>query len=205
MIEKIDHIEEVREQQTAPLNCVEGYEELTEALVRPAVALECAMVDFATAFLIENSVGAMLEQWGRFVYLPRTTTDDDLYRSDIRGELLAASSSGLIDQLHTIIRLIIGDADAEVMISADESAPACALVVLTSPNGISVEITQRVTRLVTRAKAAGVKINVAFNLAPVGSALGFGSLVSPGAGNQSFSSLVTPGEPTDGYFTSLVF
>lgn len=129
------------------------------ALVRPAQAVEDAFWQLLTETGISRALGVSLDRIGKIVGQVRDGRDDETYRAVLRARILANRSSGKIEELITIVRLVLG---ADVVVSIEREGTA-ALDVEARAIAITETLAQTVIDLLRTAKAAGVRLTFQYS------------------------------------------
>lgn len=132
-------------------------------LLGPAQELEATMMAVLTQRTVDNAVGAQLDVIGRRVGRARQgVTDDEIYRRYVRAQITANKSDGLIDDILTVVDLVVHD-DAAVLVLKNQGAAAYAVEI----GGVAITdaIAQVVIALVRKATSAGVRSLVEYTTA----------------------------------------
>lgn len=99
---------------------------LVTAWCGPIQSFEEVLYQVLTERAVDNAVGVQLDQLGVIVGQERAGLSDDDYRRYIRARIRVNRSSGTINELTTITRLIVDDDDASIQF--DPSYPAAGMM-----------------------------------------------------------------------------
>lgn len=90
-------------------------QKIIRILLKPAAALEAAMLQVLYLRHIDTAVGAQLDVIGTIVGRARQgITDDEIYRRYVRAQITANKSDGLIDEMILIGELVVDDVAATI-------------------------------------------------------------------------------------------
>jgi hypothetical protein len=159
------------------------------AFLQQIQELDAAAWQLLTERSIDAGVGAQLDVIGRIVGEPREGRSDTDYRPFLRARILVNRSSGLTEEILTIVRVVLGD----VPIALREEFPAAFTVRVADALAIS---PSTLISLLQQAKAAGVRVLLEYSLVPderaftfapgslpeLDPARGFGSALDPSVG-----------------------
>lgn len=95
-------------------------------LLTPVQRLEDALYQLLTERGIDNAIGAQLDALGKIVGQVRDGRTDEVYRRFIRARISVNKSNGLIEDVLTVTRLVLDDADADLLLS--RTGPATLLL-----------------------------------------------------------------------------
>lgn len=123
------------------------------ALLAPAAALEATMQQVLRERSVDTAIGVQLEAIGNLVGRPREgVLDDEIYRRYIKAQISANKSDGLISDMLTIARLVVGPGPTLVL--RNEGA-AC--FVLSVDGAITDEVAAVLMEMLIRAASGGVR------------------------------------------------
>lgn len=98
---------------------------LTKALAKSRQRLEDAALEFQAQRALSVSTGKQLDRIGEAVGQPRDTPDDNTYRRRIRAKIAVNRSSGLVDDLLRVARLVVNNSATNLSV---ESSAATAVM-----------------------------------------------------------------------------
>jgi hypothetical protein len=167
-------------------------EALVTALMGPVQAVEDALYQLLTERGVDTAIGTQLDAIGKVVGQPRGGLSDDTYRRYIRARITANRSSGLVDELNLIARLVLDD--PTVVITTTQYPPASVVMSLTVavvPQDLGVAL----VAFLRKATAAGVRILLHFQPQTLaasfafegGAGMGFGDTSNAATGGQLVS------------------
>jgi hypothetical protein len=122
---------------------------------------------------IDAGVGVQLDVIGRIVGEPRQGRSDEEYRPFLRARILVNRSSGLTEQIITIVSVVLGD---DAAIELREEFPAAFTMV--ANNAIAVS-PSAVISLLREAKAAAVRVLLEYTLVDDDETFTFASSAAP--------------------------
>lgn len=133
-------------------------QKVLRALLAPAADLEQAMQDVLNNRSIDTAVGAQLTALGKRVGRDRNgEADDEIYRRYVRAQITANKSDGLISDLITIVKLVLGTVD-DVTIKFHNEGPAAFTIELDGADVFMDDtIAAVMIELLLRAAGAGVR------------------------------------------------
>jgi hypothetical protein len=147
-------------------------QELIRILVAPADRFEAAAQAVLVGFRLDDAVGAQLETLGSLVGQPRAGLNDDDFRRFIRARILTTRSSGTIDEILTILDLVLGD-PAAILTFVDEW-PAAFSVQITG-TVVDPDMADILVSFLRAAASAGVRALLEPTLDPEANLLHFDS------------------------------
>lgn len=189
LIHILTHVADAQDRLLEQYKGTDDMENLIEILATEIQTLEDAVWGLYTLRDINNAVGAQLDKLGIIVGITRNTTDDDIYRLEIRAKIVKNVSQGQGEKLISVYKfmteathVVFQDTPpAAVMIASDGIIPPALLDA------------NLIYSLVKSAAAGGVKVGalVIFDpVAPFGYAgprhlaKGFASVASPTQGGK---------------------
>lgn len=119
--------------------------------------IEDAFWDLYSAAFLDTATGVWLEYLGGIVGENREGYNDTDYRGFIKARILANKSSGTIDEVLTILAMVLGTAINVTYISAVEFYPASMLVMIDLAIHPNAALRNRLCRIVARARPTGVR------------------------------------------------
>lgn len=120
-----------------------------------------------------SAYGAGLEQYGAIVGEPRGGLEDADYRRFILARVLVNKSGGDLDTLAAILAIVF-DVDVVAGVEHTEYFPMTTIYTVTHGVAVSDVVARRIVRMITDAKAAGVRVEVVEAIsAPPGADLAF--------------------------------
>lgn len=129
-------------------------QKLIAALVTPMQDIEDALWDLLVNRSIETAEGAQLDQLGYIVGEPRRGLDDEAYRRHVRARVATNKSSGRVNELYEIARLVLND--DSLGLRAVREGPATLRV--TIDGAVSDDVAGFVIRFLRDAGGGGVRI-----------------------------------------------
>jgi hypothetical protein len=186
---KLDHKAEGLDHLLAQYKEKPRLEAVLSAFLTQVQELENAFYQLWTRRLLQTATGKNLDTLGQILDEPRAGRSDANYRAILAVKILAISSDGQAEQLYSIARAMVGES---IPLSLTEYFPGAVLLQVLGPFPLSVE---EAFRILSRAKAAGVRLSLvyllteadeAFTMGAVGdppsALLGFGNTLDAGAG-----------------------
>lgn len=149
-------------------------EEFLRALVDPFQDVEDTLWQLFTERTIMTAVGAQLDVIGRIVGFPRNTTDDDLYRLYLLGQIKALRSRGTINDLVELVQLMLFGTTGQVHLT--EYFPA-AVIIFVDSTVVTPDLALAIVYFLKIAKGAGVRVFFEYAMDPNGQLLRFDSNV----------------------------
>jgi len=137
-------------------------------LARPFQELEDVFWDVYEKTQLPNAQGVQLDMIGRLVLEPRDGLNDSDYRSIIRIKLLVLLSHGTGPELVAIMNKFLLTSNFDY----DELYPAT--ITITIYDAVSADRLARMKRLLRRAKSGGVRLNVIYAYAAIGTPFSYG-------------------------------
>lgn len=133
---------------------------LIAAIAGVVQKVEDAFWDLSQAMLLDTATGVWLEYLGAIVGESREGDSDADYRRFIKARILANRSSGTIDEVLTIVALILNVSPiSSAFEEAAEFYPASMLLVIDDTIvTTSDKLRRRLCRIVSRARPAGVRL-----------------------------------------------
>lgn len=95
-------------------------------LIEPIQDLQNAYQQLRLERWLDTAVGAQQDVIGNIIRLKRNGMDNETYRRHQRAKIVANKSSGLIEDLILVTKLIVNDPDARIV--ADNQGPACIVI-----------------------------------------------------------------------------
>lgn len=133
---------------------------LLRVLLDPGAELEGVMQQLLTQCDVNNAVGAQLDVVGKLVGRRRRGLDDDTYRRHIRAQITVNKSSGTINDVLSVARLIIFDSLISLILD-NRGQGTYELFVAAA---ITEELAQTVAAFVQSATSGGVRAIVHFGV-----------------------------------------
>lgn len=159
-----DHAEQAIARLPQQFQGKKSIEFLIRALCRPWQDLEGAAYAVLIGRLIDTAIGDQLTGIGAIVGQPRGgVTDDDLYRRYVRARVAVTVSKGTYADILAVTRLVLGDADIDIIIS--DGGVASVLVTL-GPYGVDPAVAAILIEYLRETVAAGVRIQLTHSAAP---------------------------------------
>ena len=135
---------------------------LVRILVEPLQEVETVFQQLLTECGVLTAVGAQLDVVGKLVGAKRQGLTDEVYRRHIRAQILANKSSGTINELLAIARLVVLDDLATFVFDNIGNATYRLLLELETTE----ELARIVAAFVQRGTSAGVRGIVQFGISP---------------------------------------
>lgn len=145
---------------------------LATALAEVRQRFEDTLIEIMAQRSIERAVGPQLDRIGAIVRQPRDTSDDVVYRRRIRAKIAVNRSSGLIDDLLRIARLVANNPDNDISI---ENYSATAVLRIGEPP-FSDSAASDLSAFAQRAVSAGVRLILTSNVTEDEESFVFGNL-----------------------------
>lgn len=163
---------------------------LLRAYLRQVQIIEDTVWDVLDRYTIAGADTARLDVLGRIVGQPRYWSDDEIYRSVIRGKIRANRSRGLTEDIVEVVRCV--PPATESLVRVYHFSPATMLVVPVVE--VSAAALEALAFLLPATRAAGVQMHVAFAPAAVTGEYDFDST------GILFDDLTAPGTFGPGFF-----
>jgi hypothetical protein len=125
---------------------------LTQVFTGRFQAVEDAFWQLYLERNLDDAVGAQLDLLGRIVKQPRVSTDDEVYRKQIRARILINRSSGTAPELLEIFALVVPE---DAVVKFEPHFPA-GFVIYVRESAITPEEAQLFLGFLRAAKAGGV-------------------------------------------------
>ena len=154
-----NHTEQALARLTQQFKSSTKVQALLSALVGPSQGIEDAQWELLTERGVETAVGIHLDKIGAIVGQRREGLTDAIYRRYIRARIIANRSDGLVEDLIAVVRAVIADANAVIVL--EQLYPA-AVYVRVFEFSMSAEIAAALIKFLLDAVAAGVRILLEF-------------------------------------------
>lgn len=139
-------------------------------LVEPLAEFEQVAIAVLTQSDIEHAIGKQLTTLGKRVGRPRDgVLDDELYRRYVRAQISTNKSDGLINDILTVARLVVGTTGGHTLTLKNDGVAAYRLEV--SGAALPANIAAILMKLARKATAAGVRIILEYSTQPPASVL----------------------------------
>ena len=179
-----EHVSSFEGRLTNPYQDKDTFTSLAQIVGKYANELEGVFQDIRVAKTIAGAVGVQLDVIGKTLGQPRGNAPDDAtYRLYLFARVLTNESSGTVDELSAIAKLITGAASCWV----EESLPNEVIVHLLA-TGVDANTLQVVLAMMQDAKLDAVRLQVHSNLYPPSLAFTFAGGTGLGFGAGHFSS-----------------
>lgn len=123
--------------------------------------LENAIEGVLNGYNIDLAVGEQLDVLGRLVSQPRGSLTDDNYRGYIKAKIKINRSSGTLEEIYEIIRLVEGQADDSKLYTS-EIPPAAMLITIAEP--LVVVDGQSMFDIIESVRSAAVSLTLFYTL-----------------------------------------
>lgn len=134
-------------------------------LVEPFNVFDQTAVAVLTGLDVEHAIGAQLDIVGKKVGRPREgITDDEIYRRYCRAQISANKSDGVIKDILTVARLVLGTVDGYTLTLKNDGVAAYRLEV--GGAALPTDIAAVLIKLAKKATAAGVRMIVEYSTQP---------------------------------------
>lgn len=151
----VDHVTESLATLPSQFQDKTGWTAAVTALVTPIQALEDVLQDVLLQRILDNAIGAQLDDIGRLVGQARLTTDDDQQRRYVRARIAANRSGGTGENVLTISVLVVDDVAAHHVI---ENLGGAALFLRLEDVAVSNDVATILIGFLRTSVLAGVKI-----------------------------------------------
>lgn len=139
------------------------FEKLLVALVSPAQDIENMFQQLLTQRGLQTAVGVQLDQLGALVGCPRAGNADDAYRRYIGAQILTNQSSGQVNRLLLICRVVINDPNATLVAHRESTAT---YIIRIGTDAVTYATAAALIGFLRAAKAAGVRLILIFSEYP---------------------------------------
>lgn len=147
-------------------------QKVLRVLLTPAAALEAAMMAVLTQRSVNNAIGVQLTTIGKIVGRTGRNPDDEIERRLTRAQISVNKSSGLIEDILTVARLVIADPGASMELDNTGSA---AYVLRVEGVAVTAAVADVLVQMVGKATSAGVGAIVGYTTGPAASRMRWGS------------------------------
>lgn len=135
---------------------------LITAMMSTKQSLEDAAIDVLTLFALDNATGFVLDALGKRVGQRRNGLDDDAYRRYIRARIATNRSSGTVNELIRVTRLVIDDSTLHIVLKTVGAATLRVRI----EGVLAANVADILISFLVRAKAGGVRLVLEFNESP---------------------------------------
>lgn len=188
---KTDHVEEGVARLISQYADKPRIVRLLSAYLRPLQEAEDALWTLIDQVNLNNATGITLDYLGKILNQGRLGLSDQNYRTVLRARVRVLLSSGKVDELLTILRLVTIDSTEAAQLEAEVFDGIGIVLKLRSELGpVDQDI---VFSLLNQAKAGGVPLNFVFGLDPADELFVLGSTVD----GETFSSTQGLGNTED--------
>lgn len=132
-------------------------------LMAPGNGAEATLMMLLTERAIDTATGPRLAAIGKLVGQPNSGLDDDDYRRYVRARISTNRSSGALNELYKITRLVLDDAEAVLV--GDRQPPA-AIVMRVSGAVVDDDLAAILMGFLRDAAASGIRIILEYSAVP---------------------------------------
>jgi hypothetical protein len=180
----LDHEDNFNSRLTAPFKDKATFQALARICGKYGNELEQVFADILTARVLATAVGKQIDVIGSIVGQLRGTADDDTYKLYIEARIKVNRSSGQVDELSEIAKLISGSSYASV----EEDFPN-QIYVHVLDVAVSSTVRGVMTSMLHDAKAEAIALFLHTNTSPPEEAFAFSGGPGAGFGSGHLSSL----------------
>lgn len=182
-----DHVDRAQNRLLEQYNGEDDPENMVKDLTVEVQKLEDMFDQLHTLRDIDNAVGAQLDRLGTVVGFPRNTSDDDVYRLEIRAKIVKNVSQGEAERLISVYKFMT---EASYVIFQD-NPPACLMMASDGVIPPALINANLIYELAQQTAGSGVKVGW-LELFPAVGPFGFQGPLNK---NRGFASIA---QPTDG-------